>query len=69
MKSTYIDDMEDTLERYERPYDPQEPVVCLEEKPVTLHADVRPFSAAAPGREARRVTNMSAAVRPMSSVQ
>ena len=24
---------------------PQEPVVCLDEKPVTLHADVRPASA------------------------
>ncbi len=30
----------------------QQPVVCLDEKPVTLHADVRPASAAAPGREA-----------------
>jgi hypothetical protein len=29
-------------------------VVCLDEKPVTLHAVVRPPSAAAPGREARR---------------
>src|SRR5262249_47375784 len=32
----------------------QEPVVCLDEKPITLHADVRPASSAAPGREARR---------------
>jgi transposase len=29
-------------------------VLCLDEKPVTLHADVRPSSPAAPGREARR---------------
>jgi DDE superfamily endonuclease len=50
----YIANMEETLETYERPYDSQEPVVCLDEKPVTLHADVRPFSAAQPGREARR---------------
>ncbi|MBC7856750.1 MAG: IS630 family transposase [Pirellulaceae bacterium] len=50
----YIARMEDVLETYERPYDPREPVVCLDEKPVTLHADVRPCSAAAPGREARR---------------
>ena len=50
----YIAKMEDVLEVYERPYDPQEPVVCLDEKPVTLHADVRPASAAIPGREARR---------------
>jgi DDE superfamily endonuclease len=50
----YIAKMEDVLEVYERPYDPQEPVLCLDEKPVTLHADVRPASAAKPGREARR---------------
>jgi len=50
----YITKMEDVLEVYERPYDPQEPVVCLDEKPITLHADLRPASPAAPGREARR---------------
>jgi len=50
----YIRKMEDVLEVYERPYDPQLPVVCLDEKPITLHADVRPGSAAAPGREARQ---------------
>jgi len=50
----YITKMEDVLEVYERPYNQQEPVVCLDEKPITLHADVRPASPAAPGREARR---------------
>jgi DDE superfamily endonuclease len=50
----YITKMEDVLETYEKPYDPQEPVVCLDEKSVTLHADVRPTSPAQPGREARR---------------
>jgi hypothetical protein len=50
----YVAKMEDVLETYERPYDPQQPVVGLDEKPVTLHADVRPASPAAPGREARR---------------
>jgi len=50
----YISKMEDVLEVYEKPYDPEEPVVCLDEKPVTLHAEVRPFSPAVPGREARR---------------
>ena len=50
----YIAKMEDVLEVYERPHDPQQPVICLDEKPVTLHADVRPSSPAAPGREARR---------------
>jgi hypothetical protein len=50
----YIAKMEDVLEVYERPYDQQEPVVCLDEKPITLHADVRPTTPATPGREARR---------------
>jgi DDE superfamily endonuclease len=54
LNEDYIAKMEDVLETYERPYDPQEPVVCLDEKPVTLHADVRPASPARPGREARR---------------
>ena len=40
----YIAKMEDVLEVYERPYDPQQPVICLDEKPITLHADVRPAS-------------------------
>ena len=50
----YIRKMEDVLETYEKPYDSSEPVVCLDEKPVTLHADVRRSSPAEPGREARR---------------
>jgi hypothetical protein len=54
LNESYISKMEDVLEAYERPYDVREPVVCLDEKPVTLHADVRPAAAAAPGREARR---------------
>jgi transposase len=54
LNEDYIAKMEDVLETYEQPYDPAEPVVCLDEKPVTLHADVRPPSPAAPGREARR---------------
>ena len=54
LNDQYIAKMEDVLETYEKPYDPQEPVVCLDEKPVTLHADVRPSSPAKPGREARR---------------
>jgi len=50
----YIAKMEDVLETYERRYDEKEPVVCLDEKPVTLHADIRPTVPAQPGREARR---------------
>jgi hypothetical protein len=54
LNEEYVSKMEDVLETYEKPYDPAEPVVCLDEKPVTLHADVRPTSPAKPGREARR---------------
>src|SRR5439155_3797723 len=54
LNEEYISKMEDVLETYERPYDASQPVVCLDEKPVTLHADVRPASPATPGREARR---------------
>jgi len=38
----YVDKMEDVLETYERPYNAAQPVICLDEKPVTLHADIRP---------------------------
>lgn len=50
----YIANMEDVLAIYEKPYDPKQPVVCLDEKPITLHTEVRPATAASPGREARR---------------
>ncbi|PYV30360.1 MAG: IS630 family transposase [Acidobacteria bacterium] len=50
----YIEKMEDVLATYEKPYTPAEPVVCLDEKPVSLHADVRPPIPARPGRIAKR---------------
>ena len=54
LDEAYIDRMEHVLEVYERPYRAEEPVVCLDEKSATLHADVRPASPAVPGREARQ---------------
>ncbi len=54
LDDAYIAKMEDVLETCEKPHDPAEPVVCVDEQPVTLHTDVRPASAAEPGREARR---------------
>jgi hypothetical protein len=54
LDTDYIRKMEDVLALYERPYDPQAPVVCLDEKPVTLHADVRPPRPARPGHTAKR---------------
>ena len=70
LDEAYIAGMEDVLETYERPYNPAQPVVCLDEKPVTLHADVRPPTPAAPGREARQeAASMNAAEPPMSSAR
>jgi hypothetical protein len=41
MNEEYIQRMEDVLEVYERPYNPNKPVICLDEKPVPLIADTR----------------------------
>jgi hypothetical protein len=37
----YIKRMEAVLDVYELPYNPEVPVVCVDEKPVVLHAEVR----------------------------
>ena len=50
----YIRKMEDVLAVYEKPYNPAQPVVCLDEKPITLHADVRPPIPAKPGKPAKQ---------------
>jgi len=49
----YIRRMEDVLEVYERDYDPEKPVVCLDEKPLQLLDEVRPASGIAPGKCAK----------------
>src|SRR5215471_12853432 len=54
LNEEYIARMEDILQTYEKPYDSKEPVLCLDEKSVTLHADVRPPSPAVTGCEARQ---------------
>jgi transposase len=46
--------MEDVLALYEKPPSEKEPVVCMDEKPVVLHADVRPPRPMQPGRAARQ---------------
>ena len=50
----YIARMEDVLAVYEKPLSVREPVVCIDEKPVVLHQEVRPPVAMQPGRVARR---------------
>jgi hypothetical protein len=50
----YIRKMEDVLALYEKPYDAREPVVCLDEKPVSLHRELRSPIPAKPGSPAKR---------------
>ena len=53
LDQTYIQKMEDVLAVYEKPYNPAQPVLCLDEKPITLHADVRAPIPAKPGKPAK----------------
>ena len=46
--------MEDILDLYEEPYDAHHPVVCFDEKPVMLHADVQSSLPVIPGHAARQ---------------
>ena len=46
--------MEDVLDQYEKPLDPAEPVICLDEQPYQLLADTRPSEGVAPGKIAKQ---------------
>lgn len=50
----YIRRMEDVLKLYEKPLSEEEPVVCIDEKPVALHRDTCAPRPARPGYAARR---------------
>lgn len=50
----YIRRREDVLALYEKPLSEEEPVVCIDEKPVVLHQDMRAPRPARPGQIARR---------------
>ena len=68
--------MEDVLEVYEKPLSAQEPVVCVDEKSVTLHQDVRDPLPMKPGSVAKRdyeykrcgTANVFCAVEPKAGV-
>ena len=46
--------MEDVLDQYEKPLDPAEPVICLDEQPYQLLDDTRPSHRAGPGKAAKQ---------------
>jgi hypothetical protein len=54
MSGEFVAAMEEVLGLYAMPYDAKYPTVCLDEKPVVLHADVRPGLPPSPGYVDRR---------------
>lgn len=53
MSPAFVAAMEDVLDLYAEPYDPQRPVVCFDERPVQLVAETRTPIPAAPGQPRR----------------
>ena len=49
----FVADVEDVLDLYAEPYDPQRPVVCFDETSTKLLADVTEPPPAKPGRPRR----------------
>jgi hypothetical protein len=50
----YIERMEDVLDLYAKPYDPKEPVLCIDEKSKQLLVDTRPHQATTKGTVRKR---------------
>ena len=53
MSADFVAHMEDVLDLYAEPYDPQKPVVCFDETTTQLLADDRPPIPAEPGKPRR----------------
>ena len=51
--AAFVANMEDVLEVYQRPHDPQRPLVCLDETSKQLIIETRAPIPAKPGRKAR----------------
>jgi hypothetical protein len=74
MSGEFVAAMEDILALYSMAYDARYPTVCLDEKPVVLHADVRAGLALAPGHvecrdyeyERRDTANLFVLVDPLA---
>ena len=49
----YVERMEDVLDLYSEPYKKHEPMVCIDEKPVTLQSDIKAAILAKPGSVAK----------------
>ena len=51
--AAFVCNMEDVLEVYKRPYDPKRPLVCMDEVPKQLLADLREPLSMQPGQPER----------------
>jgi len=54
LDNEYIERMEDVLKVYEKKYNPKKPVVCIDEKPVALIADVHERVQGKPGEVGKK---------------
>lgn len=54
MSADFVAHMEDVLDLYAEPYDPQRPVVCFDESSTQLLADARPPLPVEPGKPRRQ---------------
>ena len=54
MSAEFVANMEEVLDRYAEPYDPQRPVVCFDETSTQMLSDTRPPLPAQPGRPMRQ---------------
>ena len=57
MSAEFVAHMEDVLDLYAEPYDPQRPVVCFDETSTQLLAETRPPLPPEPGRPCGRTTS------------
>ena len=72
--ASFVSKMEDVLDVYHRPYDPQRPVVCLDERSKTLHTTPRGSLPSVPGVAERQdyeyerhgTCNLFLAVEPLA---
>jgi hypothetical protein len=65
----YVERMEDVLALYEKPVTVEEPVVCVDEKSVSLREEVREAMPLQPGRVGDGMGNINAVARPMCFVE
>lgn len=72
----FIDSMEEVLKVYERPHASDNPVVCIDEKPIQLIEDTRPPSGCLPGKDKKvdyeykrkGTANVFCAIEPLQGV-